>query len=87
MTPSIRTLSSCFIPFTSLGKAFFTLLGSACIIILYNLALKAVDVSSVQSYAITLSFLGTFFIQVLSQSPMYTTEGCQALATYTYIAY
>ncbi len=32
----------------------------------------------------TLSVLGTFFIQVLSQSPMYTTDGCHALATYTH---
>ena len=30
---------------------------------------------------ITLSVFGTFFIQVRSHSPIYTTDGCQAFAT------
>ena len=33
----------------------------------------------------TLSVFGTFFIHVRSQSPIYTTEGCQAFATYALI--
>ena len=65
--------------FQDLGESFLHSLGVSLEYSAYNYVSLSDSIYVVQR---TLSVLGTFFTHVLSQSPMYTTDGCHALATW-----
>ena len=87
VTPIIMTLSSAFMVFRIFGKGFLNRLGSD-----YRREGKKEVCTKVWTTGRThthidcdmhtLSVLGIFLTKVRSHSPMYTTEGGQALATF-----